>query len=112
MAFVGVVLGAYAALALLMYLGQRRLLYPAPRSGEEPVMEGAELTRVKGPSGRTVHALFVRPPAGAVTIVHFHGNGEELADLVPLAWSVRRAGLGFFAVEYPGYGLSRDYKPS
>lgn len=75
-------------------------------------MEGSTLTRVQGPSGRTVFAFHVPAPSGGRTIVHFHGNGEELADLVPLAWSFRRAGLGFYAVEYPGYGLARDYEPS
>lgn len=110
---VGVVALAYGALCLLAYFGQRRLLYPAPRLGEEPRMDDAKLTRVTAPSGRTVFALHV-PPAKkhAVTIVHFHGNAEELGQLTPLAWSFRRAGLGFFAVEYPGYGLAKEYAPT
>lgn len=110
--FGGVAL-AYAALCLAVWSGQRRLLFPAPTVGEEPRMDDATLTRVTAPSGRTVFALHV-PPAkkGAVTVVHFHGNGEELAQLTPLAWSFKRAGLGFFAVEYPGYGLAKGYAPS
>lgn len=110
---VGVVLGVYGAITLLAYLGQRRMLFPAPKQGEEPRMDGATMTRVTAPSGRTVYAFYVPPTKKpGVTVVHFHGNGEELAGLVPLAWSFRRAGLGFFAVEYPGYGLAKEYEPS
>ena len=110
---VGVVALAFAALCLTAWLGQRRLLFPASKLGEEPRMEGATLTKVTAPSGRTVYALHVPPKRqGSVTIVHFHGNAEELGQLTPLAWSFRRAGLGFFAVEYPGYGLAKDYAPS
>jgi len=114
--FVGVVVivaVAYGALCALAYFGQRRVLYPAPRSGVEPRMDDAVLTRVTAPSGRTVYALHVPPKQKhGVTIVHFHGNAEELEQLTPLAWSFRRAGLGFFAVEYPGYGLAKEYAPT
>jgi hypothetical protein len=112
MSFLGVAVGAYAAFAAIVYFSQRKLVFPAPKAADEPVMDDAEVTRVKAPNGHTVYALFVPPPRGAVTIVHFHGNAEELADLVPMAWAFRRAGLGFFAVEYPGYGLAREYAPS
>lgn len=112
MSVLGALLGAYAAFAGVMYLGQRRLLFPAPTRGEEPVIDGATVTQIKGKDGRTVYALFVPPPSGAPTVAHFHGNAEELVDVVPLAWAMRRAGLGFFAVEYPGYGLARDHAPS
>lgn len=109
---IGALIAAYAVIALAVFLGQRKLLFPAPRSGAEPIMEGSTLNRFQGPSGRTVYAFHVPAPPDGRTVVHFHGNGEELADLVPMAWSFRRAGLGFFAVEYPGYGLAKDYPPS
>ncbi len=112
MGWIGSAVLAYVLLAGAAYLGQRRLLYPAPKRGETPRMDDATLTRVQAPSGRTVYAFHVPAKREPITIVHFHGNGEELADLVPLAWSFRRAGLGFFAVEYPGYGLAREYSPS
>jgi uncharacterized protein len=40
-------------------------------------------------------------------VVHFHGNAEQLADQTDLGEAFREAGIGFFAVEYPGYGLAR-----
>ena len=39
--------------------------------------------------------------------MHFHGNGEDISDLGWLASRLRATGLGFYAVEYPGYGLAR-----
>ncbi len=105
-------IGAYSVVCAIAYFGQRRLLFPAPTRGDVPKMDGARMTQVKAPDGRTVHAFYVPAPAGAPTLVHFHGNGEELGDLVPLAWAFRRAGLGFYAVEYPGYGLAKKDEPS
>ena len=46
-------------------------------------------------------------PPGTPTLVHFHGNGEDLAGQAWLVSDLRRAGLGVCAVEYPGYGLAR-----
>jgi pimeloyl-ACP methyl ester carboxylesterase len=54
-----------------------------------------------------VHALYAAPSAGGPVIVHFHGNGETLAHLEHLSALLRAKGLGFFAPEYPGYGLSK-----
>jgi pimeloyl-ACP methyl ester carboxylesterase len=101
-------LGIYATLLVVAWLGQASLLYPAPRRPITPELEGATLERIPGPDGRTVYALHVPAPGDAPTLVHFHGNGEELADQVPLLRLLRAHGLGVFAVEYPGYGLARD----
>jgi pimeloyl-ACP methyl ester carboxylesterase len=59
-----------------------------------------------------VHAFHVPAGEGAVTIAHFHGNGESLADQAALGDWFHARGLGFYAVEYPGYGLSSDASPS
>lgn len=100
-------IGIYAALVVAAWAGQGALLYPAPRRSHPPTLEGARLERIAS-AGRTVYALYVPARDGAPTIVHFHGNGEDLVDQVPLARLFRRSGLGFFAIEYPGYGLARD----
>jgi uncharacterized protein len=101
-------LAVYSTIAAIAFLFQRSVLYPAPRRPVVPELEGATLEQFRGPEGRMVYALHVGATANAPTIVHFHGNGEELADQVPLARSLRGLGLGLFAVEYPGYGLARD----
>ena len=102
------VLGAYAALAAVAYGCQRMAIFPAPGEVRRPELEGAALVEVPGASGAAAFALYLPAPEGAPTVVHFHGNGEQLADVVHLARELRAAGLGVYAVEYPGYGLARQ----
>jgi pimeloyl-ACP methyl ester carboxylesterase len=107
--------GGYLLVVALFFLGQRRLLYPAPAPVEPQVTAGrpreGALERIEA-AGRVVWALNFPAAPGQPTIVHFHGNGEQLADLFGVAHLYQRAGLGFFAVEYPGYGLSAKDSPS
>lgn len=72
----------------------RRLIYPVP---EYP---GTDHETTKGGT----HLLHRPAPEGGRTIVYLHGNGSDLASITPLAELFARHGLGFAAVEYPGYG--------
>jgi uncharacterized protein len=96
----------YGGIALAAFLGQRSLIYPAPVHPIEPRAPGADLLRIAGPSGVSFIALHAPAPPGAPTVVHFHGNGEDLADQASLVGALQSAGLGAYAVEYPGYGLA------
>jgi hypothetical protein len=102
----------YLALCLLVFLFQRKLLFPVPPEVYEPRMPGATLLRLAGPEGSTVYVLHVPAPPGAPTVVHFHGNGDQLADQVPVVRRFQEAGLGVYVMEYPGYGLAADRGPS
>jgi alpha-beta hydrolase superfamily lysophospholipase len=103
---------AYVATVALAWGMQRRLIYPAPPGARDPALPGGSLLRIAGPSGSTVFALHVPAPPGSTTVVHLHGNAEQLADLSWLADQLRTRALGFFAVEYPGYGLAGAGAPS
>jgi hypothetical protein len=103
---------AYAFVALAAFAMQRRLIYPARGSGTAPELSGTTLEKLRGKDGRTVHALYARARADAPTIVHFHGNGEELADMTDFIALFRARGFGVLAVEYPGYGLSKPGDPN
>ena len=98
---------SYGALALAAFFGQRRLIYPAPRGSAEPHASGTQLWRINAANDIRVVALYAPAPEGAPTLVHFHGNGEDLSSQAALIGDLRRAGLGVCAVEYPGYGLLR-----
>lgn len=79
----------------------RRLVYPAPVW--DRVAVGDDL--VETADG---HALLHRPgPANGWTVVYCHGNGSDLGTVAPLADLFEREGVGFAAVEYPGYGPVR-----
>ncbi|MFO0547936.1 MAG: alpha/beta fold hydrolase [Polyangiaceae bacterium] len=116
--------GVYAASVWALH---RSIVFPAPRSGLEPSVARAKLLRLdptRSASGAvprdptdeeltgagTVVALWAAPSPGRPTIVFFHGNGEELVDLGPLAQFLMDLGVGVYFVEYPGYGLARDGK--
>lgn len=102
----------YVALCLLLYFTQRDMLFPAPPGAREPALPGATLLRIPGPESTTAFAFHVPAPEGAPTVVHFHGNGEQLADEAWLAERFQEAGFGFYGVEFPGYGLAAGQGPS
>jgi len=109
---VAVLVGSYGLLAGTACTFQRKLLYPAPTPPREPSATFGELLRLAAPSGRPVFALWARRSADAPTIVHFHGNGEQLADTGPLTHLLRARGVNVLSVEYPGYGLASEQDPS
>lgn len=114
MAWLGWFVGAYVGVTALAYLGQRSVLFPAPRQAVAPALEPGEgrIERIARDDGSEVYAFYM-PPADdeQPVIVHFHGNGEQLADLVPLARALAASGAGVLAVEYPGYGLAEARSP-
>jgi pimeloyl-ACP methyl ester carboxylesterase len=75
------VAAGYVAICVLLFALQRKLVFPAPHSaGAVPCVPGTP------------------------TVVFFHGNGECASDSEWLAHSLAPRGIGFCAVEYPGYG--------
>ncbi len=107
----GVLLGVgvlYAAVVVAVFALQRRMLYAAPPPAGEPRFAGGAVQRV--PGGH--FAFHVPAPAGARTLVYLHGNAEQLADGFWLAALCKEHGLGFYGVEYPGYGLASAGSPS
>jgi pimeloyl-ACP methyl ester carboxylesterase len=104
----GMATAGYGLVAALSFFYQRALIYPIPANTIEPRLGGATLEDIPGPEGTHVYALHSPARPGSPTLVHFHGNGEDLASQAPLVSALRDAGIGVFAVEYPGYGLAKD----
>jgi pimeloyl-ACP methyl ester carboxylesterase len=100
-------LGIYVLSIPVAYFGQRLLLYPAPALPTLPRVDGATLLRIAAPDGTTVYALHAPARPGRPTVVHFHGNGEDIAGQGWLFDAMRPAGIGVYAVEYPGYGPAK-----
>ena len=73
------------------------MIFPAPRQGREPAYP-ENLVRT-----RDATFLYFQ---GAKVVAYFHGNGEDLADSVPMVSLLRSLGMGVLAVEYPGYGVA------
>jgi len=95
----------YVGLCAAAFFLQRSMLYPAPKAPIPlPASEGFDRLPLEG--GSYVDVLELPAPEGAPTVVHFHGNGEQLLNQLDLGVVFRQHGLGFLAVEYPGYGAS------
>ncbi len=95
----------YTLLVSYFYFNQRKMLFPIPLPARTPAIPGAQLIRVDGEGGSVV-ALHIPARPGNPTLAHFHGNHQQLADLEGIALRYSGQGLGFFAIEFPGYGLA------
>jgi fermentation-respiration switch protein FrsA (DUF1100 family) len=92
------VVGSYLALCGLVYAKQRLLVFPGPKVRGD--IAGKSVF-VDVPGGTY---LLWRDAGGAgPVVVHFHGNGEQVAHLSWLAEAYAARGVSFAAVEYPGY---------
>ena len=86
-----------------LFLFQRALFYPAPRS-IPAVAAGFEDIRLKTDDGLVLRA-FYRPAApGLRTLVFFHGNGSSLSGSVYATRLLAARGYGLLLPEYRGYG--------
>ena len=73
------------------------MIFPAPPQGREPAYPDNLV--------KTSSATFLFFE-GKKVVAYFHGNGEDLADSIPMISLLRSLGMGVLAVEYPGYGVA------
>jgi pimeloyl-ACP methyl ester carboxylesterase len=103
----------YAGLLGLSRAAYRSVLYPAPRNGLTTAPRGGVVRKYKASDGEPLQcAVYQASDAVSATMVFFHGNGETIADSVPLGAEMVRRGLRFVALEYRGYGTSPSDSPS
>ncbi len=102
---VGTLVIGYALWGAAGVIAERPMLFPVPGRVRSPPPHGGAILEMPGVAG-TILALHMPAPAGAPTIVFFHGNAEQLSSLNGAARVFQAAGLGYFAVEYPGYGYA------
>jgi pimeloyl-ACP methyl ester carboxylesterase len=53
-----------------------------------------------------IHSFYLPAKEGKPTIAFFHGRNENIGHLEPLFKTADQEGLGFFAIDYPGFGKS------
>ncbi|MEM7201421.1 MAG: hypothetical protein AAF628_14215 [Planctomycetota bacterium] len=112
----GTVVGAYAVLAILVYLMQDRMVFSGAGRGRGqplPAVQGVsvETLAVEDPPLRVRLAVGEpsEPPRGV--LLFFVGNGEDLRSGVGWAGDLTGYGVLTMVPEYPGYGDS-DGPPS
>lgn len=92
----------YLGLVALAFFAQRSLLFPAPAQAAHPSPD-SQLVEL----AETVLLVRAPPSPTAPVVLHFHGNGEQLAWTEWMGEAYQRQGIGFVSVEYPGYGLAK-----
>ncbi|MGB6364960.1 MAG: alpha/beta hydrolase [Thermoanaerobaculia bacterium] len=90
----------------------RQLIYPAPPipvpASPPPPLEAVELTTPDGIQLSVWHLPADSLPPSRPVALFFHGNGENLETMrqTGLFGELAQLGIGFAAVDYPGYGRS------
>lgn len=106
---------AYAVLALLAWLFQDRLAFPAPRGAvPDPAKVGishGELIELTLDNGIKIAGWYLRASGlerGAVSpgLLWFYGNGENIARIWPVLREFQPPGVALMVIDYPGYGGS------
>ena len=107
-AFMGLLLGAYALVALLAFSYADKLIFLPPPSS----YGRADLSVSRIPVGDDSVAVVYLPAESALTILYSHGNAEDLGHLAPLLRNLHGLGFGVLAYDYRGYGLSQGGRAS
>jgi len=112
LAFVG---KTYAFLLLVVFLLQRKLIFLPSNQVADPraYAKNLEVIRLSGPQKDTTLAAIYMPRPSSAVVVFFHGNADQLGwGPVYLGNQLQQAGLGFYGIEYPGYGLAQPGSPT
>lgn len=95
--------GAYVLFALIAAIFSERILFQPHASSYEDTTETIKLTTA---DGATITAWYFPNENARYTILHSHGNGEDMGDLRGIYLSLCTAGFNVLAYDYHGYGTS------
>ena len=95
--------GAYIGFAMIaLFLSERLLFRPHPSS----YVDTSEIVKLTTSDGTVISALYLTNPSARYTIIHSHGNGEDMGDNRYTYQQICNAGFNVFAYDYHGYGTS------
>lgn len=114
--------GTMVATALIgaLWYFQRSLIFPRPRTalkikyGDKVVVDVSKEVRPHGVGERVVGVYFPASQSSNWTLVFFHGNADQIGNVGDILGRElsSRLGVGFLAVEYPGYALAGAGEPT
>lgn len=108
-AFIGLAAAVVVAVLLLVWIGQRRLIYFPDISSpllDGAALPGAEAVTFATADGLRLGAWFIpgSGPPRRPTVVVFNGNAGHRGYRAPLAAALRHHGLNVLLTDYRGYG--------
>lgn len=94
----------YVGLALFGCVAANKLIFQPRKASYGEKLAG--LQRIASAEGTALAVLYLPNPAARHTLFYFHGNAEDLGDIVPFLHQLHAAGFAILAFDYRGYGLS------
>ncbi len=100
----------YGALAAMVWLYAEQVLFQPPA----PSYSGSMVPFTPVPVGQrdTLAVQYLPNPGAHYTILHSHGNAEDLGFLQPVFQELRAAGFAVIGYDYRGYGRSTNRRPT
>ena len=98
----------YAAIAVFIYFFSERMIFLPQPAGYE---DGDDILKIETEDGIYISALYLVKEGAEFTILHSHGNAEDIGDLRELLEEFNNKGFSVFAYDYHGYGTSEG-RPS
>ncbi len=89
----------------LVWLQQRLVFFP-PEPRETLLPLGTRDVRLYTADNVRLHGWYLPATDAGPTILHFHGNAEDVSQQTSLFTWAREHGFGLLAVDYRGYGKS------
>jgi len=106
------VVGVYLLVALVTYMGQRRLMYFPDTARTLPAQAGLPNVServLNTPDGARIVVWYGKAKPGQPTLLYFHGNGGGLADRAERFRRFMGQGWGVYMMAYRGYAGSTGY---
>jgi fermentation-respiration switch protein FrsA (DUF1100 family) len=106
------VVGVYLLVALVMYMGQRRLMYFPDSKHILPAQAGLPNVSeriLNSPDGARNVVWYGKAKPGQPTLLYFHGNGGGLAERADRFRHFMGQGWGVYMMAYRGYAGSTGY---
>ena len=98
----------YAGLCLYACAAAGRMIFqPQPSS----YSDGPDILKLTTADGETISAVHLPNADAEFTVLHSHGNAEDLGDILPFLRALHAKGYAVLAYDYRGYGTSEG-KPS
>ncbi len=100
------VLFLYIGLLLFAYFLSDMLIFPAQPSSYQ---DNVNILKLATANGEKISAMYFPNPQATFTILHSHGNAEDLGAVKLLLENLRNQGFAALGYDYQGYGTSSGF---